>query len=1348
MSLLQTHAVFGDGEPAGLSAVHSGNMGDIVYAVPTIRALGIETLYLNTVSDPGLGRRKLTCSDATFIAPLIRELTGVKRVIVVGVPIRLSKGVGAHNRDGLESDGLPLEHIDPEAIGIDYILDRFRLEPADRLHLIDSHARAVGLSPRVVSLPVPIPDSLSEPVKEVENKILLSLTPRARFLPGPYFAELLAGRDDVIQVGAPNDSTSFEGIPGRFHTAKDAIELARMVVTSKLFIGSQSMPAALAEILGQPRLLDVPSYPVVGFPRTDKGLLLPPTPAVGRSMVEAMLQGDTSAAALLGGKIPSRLPKTRSSFVDPDSEVAVYWRDRDEDYHNTRAARARSPVGMAPRRVTLRLSARSNVAALRIHPVNKPAIIAIDAMVLRNASGKVLWRFDPTSGVRENSTCHEALLVEEAALPLIVIQLGERGWFELPLPAEAHVANLYGAHFECDLRLASDEETRKALLRQETEKLQLNSEYANTKQALEQQQAEHENTKHALEQEEVEHADTRHELEAERAFSVQKNEALDAAQATLEHERIARARADARADAFINSTSWRITSPLRSAVQITRKTQNYLPVRRNLRALWHRWRRQNVEQLEFAEITVSDAQQKIYLDMLLTLCASSDIRFPLAQRFYAHELNLAGVEIPMDRLLPADTAIRLAIEANRSQEVAALTYPTVSLMSPIEDGLKTVSIVVCVHNALDDVRRCLDSVICHFSSTVPIELILVDDGSAEETKSYLARFAKQHDAILIRHDVAQGYTAAANAGIERSTADLTILLNSDTITTAGWIEGLLACANSDRRIGFLGPLSNTASWQSVPEIFDPDGDWAENPVPDGLTLQRFAHLIKDEAKGPSPLLGFINGFCFAIKRAVIQEIGAFSPDFANFGEENDFCLRAAKKGWLGAVAHEVYVYHAQSKSYSHERRAALVAKSDNLLREHHPPEVIAQLAQGCARSLLLSSTRARVAVAPKRNRISREGLRRFAGRRVVFLLPAVDGGGVAVIIQEAIAMVRMGVAVEIVNLKHLEPFFRAANNFSGVPIKVVGCDSHDGIVEYLQSEKDLIDAVICTHNSTVDLLCRLSSADRPFSSLYYVQDFEPYFYQAGSDDWTAAMSSYTQLPELKLITKTRWNARMLEQEAKVRSERVGPSVDLDTFRPLREKNEFGNDTQIAVAAMIRPSTPRRAPERTYAALERVALKFKGKVQVYSFGCSVEELEKMAGRVSPTIHHLGVLDRPRIARLLGELDIFLDLSHFQAMGLTALEAMASGCVVIGPAGSGMDDFVVDGESGRLIDVKNDQEVDKALVEIVVNTEIREEIQRNATRKACQFSCEAAAYAILQAAFKTDSAETQATGGDVL
>jgi GT2 family glycosyltransferase len=245
-------------------------------------------------------------------------------------------------------------------------------------------------------------------------------------------------------------------------------------------------------------------------------------------------------------------------------------------------------------------------------------------------------------------------------------------------------------------------------------------------------------------------------------------------------------------------------------------------------------------------------------------------------------------------------------------------------------------VAVCVHNALDDVQHCLDSVVRH--SPQCRSLILINDGSDEATSKWLDSFAVEtSNCQLIRHKEALGYTAAANRALNASQAEYVVLLNSDTIVSRDWLIKLAECFASDEKIGIVGPLSNAASWQSVPYRFDDHGDWHLNPLPVGWDVDKMADLVASVSRRSFPKVPFVNGFCFAISRTVIEHIGAFDAKSfpQGYGEENDYCLRVANAGFRLAIADHTYVYHAKSKSFSHERRRLLSQQGGKMLQKKH-----------------------------------------------------------------------------------------------------------------------------------------------------------------------------------------------------------------------------------------------------------------------------------------------------------------------------------------------------------------------------------------------------------------------------
>ena len=216
-----------------------------------------------------------------------------------------------------------------------------------------------------------------------------------------------------------------------------------------------------------------------------------------------------------------------------------------------------------------------------------------------------------------------------------------------------------------------------------------------------------------------------------------------------------------------------------------------------------------------------------------------------------------------------------------------------------------------------------------------------------------------------------------------SSASYCVLLNSDTEVTDGWLDKLIAYMNIDDAIGIVGPLSNTASWQSVPQIFE-HGEWASNPLVDGMTVEEMARLVTAGAYRQGISLGFLNGFCLLIRREMLDQIGSFDEETfgAGYGEENDLCIRARQHGWRLVVADDVYIFHHQSRSYTNERRRTLSARADQALaRKHSHSEQILPFVHVCRDSLLLHRTRLRIAGNRDRAALVARGRLRYQTRQ-------------------------------------------------------------------------------------------------------------------------------------------------------------------------------------------------------------------------------------------------------------------------------------------------------------------------------------------------------------------------------
>ncbi|KAF0218738.1 MAG: methyltransferase/glycosyl transferase fusion [Geobacteraceae bacterium] len=632
-------------------------------------------------------------------------------------------------------------------------------------------------------------------------------------------------------------------------------------------------------------------------------------------------------------------------------------------------------------------------------------------------------------------------------------------------------------------------------------------------------------------------------------------------------------------------------------------------------------------------------------------------------------------------------------------------------------------IVICVHNALSDVKECLNSVVRY--SFPPYSIIIVDDGSNDDTRDYLKHFADNQGAILIRNESARGYTFAANQGLRASQGEYVVLLNSDTIVTQHWLDRMVMCAESDPAIGLVGPLSNTASWQSIPEIFDEDGDWSANPLTKGMNVDEMCDLVAAWSERVYPRITLLNGFCIMIKRQVVSDIGYFDEEtFAKgYGEENDYCLRARAAGWTLAIADDVYIYHAQSKSYSHERRSKLSAEAGVALAKKHGKEIIDDSVEFCTNDKVLLGLRSHAKLLIERQYLIEKARKQWEGKRVVFILPIREAcGGANVVISEAQALRKFGVDCRILNLAVAREDFE--RSYHGLDVPVIYAPSRDEVHKICQ----IFDVVIATSNTSVPWLVPLIN-NKQITLGYYIQDYEPFFYNKGTKEYNVALESYNLIPDMTYFTKTEWNKAVVREQVGRDCHVIGPSCNVALFRPRVRRDASWPDRPIRIVAMIRPNTPRRNPLVTMELLREVSQNYGDKVDIIVFGVSPEDPDFLSLPRDFAFRNVGFQSSTQLALLFNEADIFADFSTFQAMGLTAMEAMACGVAVIVPKSGGSNSFALHEQNALLVDTSSKANCMVALNHLIANHKLRLKLQTGAIKTIAGHYPEKSAYNIM-------------------
>jgi len=220
---------------------HSGDLGDIIYALPTIAALGGGMLYLSPQVTPMRVRQSPTQASTDSLATLLQHQPAIWSTV----------------------------YTESKPFSTDYDLNQFRRAWTEHRAIRDesivqmvAHTFGVEASGSEPWLTVPKIDPI--------NRIIVSRSERYHSEPFPWFKLVAAHKDRMLFVGLPTEHEKFCRMFGQVEYRKTAtiLELAQVIQAGRCFIGNQSAPMAIALGVGQNVIQEVwPGNPNCRLPR-------------------------------------------------------------------------------------------------------------------------------------------------------------------------------------------------------------------------------------------------------------------------------------------------------------------------------------------------------------------------------------------------------------------------------------------------------------------------------------------------------------------------------------------------------------------------------------------------------------------------------------------------------------------------------------------------------------------------------------------------------------------------------------------------------------------------------------------------------------------------------------------------------------------------------------------------------------------------------------------------------------------------------------------------------------------------------------------------------------------------
>jgi GT2 family glycosyltransferase len=235
-----------------------------------------------------------------------------------------------------------------------------------------------------------------------------------------------------------------------------------------------------------------------------------------------------------------------------------------------------------------------------------------------------------------------------------------------------------------------------------------------------------------------------------------------------------------------------------------------------------------------------------------------------------------------------------------------------------------VDVVVPIYRDVALTLACAQSVLDHSGPSLE-RLILINDASPEVEMVDALRAMRNRDGRVrvLTNERNRGFIWTANVGLSVGEQDV-VLLNSDTKVTPGWLDGLNASLYSHSDLAVVSPLSNNASFCSVPKFME------------GVPVAELEGKAVDLSG--LPIVTFMptaHGFCLAFRREALNRLGLFDLAYGRgYNEENDWCQRARTKRWRVGRANRVMVFHHGEVSFAGERARLDVLNLRRLLARY------------------------------------------------------------------------------------------------------------------------------------------------------------------------------------------------------------------------------------------------------------------------------------------------------------------------------------------------------------------------------------------------------------------------------
>lgn len=226
-----------------------------------------------------------------------------------------------------------------------------------------------------------------------------------------------------------------------------------------------------------------------------------------------------------------------------------------------------------------------------------------------------------------------------------------------------------------------------------------------------------------------------------------------------------------------------------------------------------------------------------------------------------------------------------------------------------------ISVIIVNWNTRDLLDRCVDSVIRQLDGSITMELIVVDNASADDSVSMLE--TKYPTVRVIKNQVNVGFANAVNQGAKSSLGRILFLLNSDAQLLDNRLRNLVAAMECDASIGIATGQMVDSSGKEIPAYYRFPGiiylvkSYTIGRIYTlGRQIRGKVRKCQNEHDGRRICdVDWVSGGYLLVKRELLAEDGLFDKRIFMYFEDALLCKRAWDAGYRVVFVDDAPVLH-------------------------------------------------------------------------------------------------------------------------------------------------------------------------------------------------------------------------------------------------------------------------------------------------------------------------------------------------------------------------------------------------------------------------------------------------------